>query len=174
MKIDTSRFGKLEVDKSDVIVFREGLLRFERLRKFFIVDPGDRTLILWLQSIEDNTVAFPILEPKIFKPDYSIKLLPAELAALKLEGLVHASVYTILTIPKEVTNMSANLKAPVIINVKTNEARQTVLQDNSLEVRYSMYAQLKQYMAKTSSDKRERKYVRVAAERGGVQENPSS
>ena len=50
MKITTTRFGELEVDKKDIIEFTEGLLGFENLKKFFIVDPGDQTLILWLQS----------------------------------------------------------------------------------------------------------------------------
>ena len=74
MKINTTRFGELEVDNSDIITFKDGLLGFEQLTKFFIVDPGDQTLILWIQSIDDAGTAFPILEPKIYKPDYSVKL----------------------------------------------------------------------------------------------------
>ena len=78
MKINTTRFGELEVDKKDIIEFTEGLLGFENLTKFFIVDPGDQTLILWLQSVDDANTAFPIIEPKIFQPNYMIKLLPVE------------------------------------------------------------------------------------------------
>lgn len=152
MKINTTRFGELEVDKKDVIVFKEGLLGFEDLKKFFIVDPGDQTLILWFQSAEDPATAFPILEPKIFKPDYIVKLLPAELASLELESINNASVYTILTIPKNVQEMSANLKAPIVINNKTKVARQIVLQDSKLEVRCQMYKELKRYIVNYSSD----------------------
>ncbi len=68
MKVTTTRFGELEVDKKDFISFKEGLLGFEHLKRFFIVDPGDQTLILWLQSVDDSSVAFPIIEPKIFQP----------------------------------------------------------------------------------------------------------
>jgi flagellar assembly factor FliW len=114
VKIKTTRFGELEVDKKDIIEFTEGLLGFENLTKFFIVDPGDQTLILWLQSIDDAATAFPIIEPKIFQPNYTIKLLPVELNSLSLENLSTASVYAILTIPQNVTEMSANLKAPTI------------------------------------------------------------
>ena len=46
MKIDTTRFGTLEVDKCDVITVKDGILGFEHLKRFFIVDPGDQTLIL--------------------------------------------------------------------------------------------------------------------------------
>ena len=138
MKISTSRFGELEVDKKDIILFKEGILGFESLKKFFIVDPGDQTLILWLQSIDSS---------------------------LSLENLNDVSVYTILTIPSNVTEMSANLKAPIIINNKTKEARQIVLQDNKLEVRYPMYMDLKKYIVTyTSSDDSKRTSVTISAE----------
>ena len=76
MKVKTTRFGELDLNPSDIITFSEGLFGFENLKKYFVVDPGDSTLILWLQSTEDEIVAFPIIEPKIFKPDYIAKLLP--------------------------------------------------------------------------------------------------
>lgn len=50
-----------------------------------------------------------------------VKLLPVELNSLNLENLQNASVYTVLTIPQNVTEMSANLKAPIIINNKTKQ-----------------------------------------------------
>ncbi len=152
MKIKTTRFGELEVDKKDVIEFSEGLLGFEQHKRFFIVDPGDQTLILWLQSMDDSSVAFPVIEPKIYQPNYSVKLLPVELNSLQLENLSNASVYTILTIPQNITEMSANLKAPIIINNKTKQARQIVLQDSKLEVRQKMYMELKKFIVQYSSD----------------------
>lgn len=163
MKITTTRFGELEVNKSDIITFKEGLLGFEKLTKFFIVDPGDQTLILWLQSIDDSNTAFPIIEPNIYEQNYSIKLLPAELASLNLEGLKDASVYTIITIPQEVTEMSANLKAPIVINNETKIARQIVLQDSKLEVRRKMYLDLKRHIMNygTGSDDSRRSVVDI-------------
>jgi flagellar assembly factor FliW len=152
VKIKTTRFGELEVEKKDIIEFTEGILGFENLKKFFIVDPGDQTLILWLQSIDDAATALPIIEPKIFQPNYMVKLLPVELNSLSLENLQNASVYTVLTIPQNVTEMSANLKAPIIINNKTKNARQIVLQDSKLEVRFKMYMDLKKYIVNYASD----------------------
>lgn len=161
MKINTTRFGELEVDNKDIITFNEGLLGFEKLTKFFIVDPGDQTLILWLQSVDDSATAFPIIEPKIFKPDYAVKLLPAELNSLNLESLSNASVYTILTIPTDVKLMSANLKAPIVINNQSKAARQIVLQDSKLEVKCEMYTDLKRYIVNYSSDDSRRTNVHI-------------
>jgi flagellar assembly factor FliW len=168
VKITTTRFGELEVDKKDIIEFTEGLLGFENLKKFFIVDPGDQTLILWLQSTDDAATAFPIIEPKIFQPNYMVKLLPVELNSLSLENLQNASVYTVLTIPQNVTEMSANLKAPIIINNKTKSARQIVLQDSKLEVRFKMYMDLKKYIVNYASDDSKRTNVSPTNKDHGV------
>ena len=111
VKINTTRFGELQVENNDIINFKDGLLGFDNLKQYFIVDPGDSTLILWLQSIEDSSVAFPIIEPKIFKPDYIAKLVPSDLAAVELESLSEAKIYSILAIPTDITKMSANLKS---------------------------------------------------------------
>lgn len=164
MKVTTTRFGELEVKKSDIIHFKEGLLGFENLKKFFIVDPGDQTLILWFQSIDDKNTAFPIIEPSIFCPSYSVKLLPPELTSLELEKVSDASVYTVLTIPKKVTEMSANLKAPIIINNKNKLARQIVLQDSKLEVKYEMYSDLKKSIMSFDSDDSKRTTAKITTD----------
>lgn len=159
MKVNTTRFGELTVNKEDVINFSEGLLGFENLNKFFVVDPGDSTLILWLQSIEDEKVAFPIIEPKIFKPDYVAKLLPADMNSVELETIADAKIYSILTIPSNITEMSANLKAPIVINNEKKIAKQIVLQDNKLTVKYEMYKELKSYIVAYTSDDSKRTNV---------------
>jgi flagellar assembly factor FliW len=152
VKVKTTRFGELEVNPSDIVTFSEGLLGFENIKKYFVVDPGDSTLILWLQSTDDEKVAFPIIEPKIFKPDYIAKLLPADLNGLDLESLQSAKLYCVLTIPANVTEMSANLKAPVVVNSAKKVGKQIVLQDSKLSVKHEMYRELKTYIVNFSSD----------------------
>lgn len=159
MKVNTTRFGELQVNNEDIITFSEGLLGFEALSKFFVVDPGDSTLILWLQAIEDSSIAFPIIEPKIFKPDYIAKLLPGDMNSVQLENIAHAKIYSILTIPSEIATMSANLKAPIVINNEKKIARQIVLQDNKLSVKYEMYKELKSYIVAYSSNDNKRTTV---------------
>lgn len=159
MKINTSRFGELELNPEDIITFPEGLLGFESLKKYFVVDPGDSTLILWLQSIDDEKIAFPIIEPKIFKPDYVAKLLPADLNGLDLDSLSTAKLYSILTITNDVTQMSANLKAPVVINGNKKIAKQIVLQDSKLSVKHEMYKELKRYIVDFASDDSKRTFT---------------
>jgi flagellar assembly factor FliW len=161
VKVNTTRFGELQVNTEDIINFSEGLLGFEKLTQFFIVDPGDSTLILWLQSIENPATAFPIIEPKIFKPDYVAKLLPADMNSVNLENISEARIYTILTIPTDISAMSANLKAPVVVNNSKKIARQIVLQDNKLSVKHEMYRELKSYIVAYASDDRKRTHAKA-------------
>jgi flagellar assembly factor FliW len=144
MKLNTSRFGALEVQAADIIHIPDGLLGFEALKNFFIVDPADETLILWLQSTENADVAFPILEPKVFKGDYKVRLSANELRALKMESLKGKDilVYCVLTIPDDITKMTANMKAPLVINAAEQLGRQVVLQENEYNVRASIYREL--------------------------------
>ncbi len=144
MKVQTSRFGTLDVAENDIVEFTEGLLGFEGLKKFFIVDPSDETLILWLQSVDEADVAFPVLEPKLFKGDYKVRLSANELRALKIQSANNKDtlVYCILTIPADVTQMTANLKAPIVLNTAQQLARQVVLQENEYSVKFSMYKEL--------------------------------
>jgi flagellar assembly factor FliW len=144
MKINTSRFGVLDVEENDVIQFEDGLLGFETMRRFFIVDPADDTLILWLQSVDSPEVAFPVLEPKIFKADYKVHLSANELRCLKIDSTKNKDtlVYCILTIPDDVSKMTANLKAPIVVNTASQSGRQVVLQENEYSVKFSMYREL--------------------------------
>lgn len=144
MKVNTSRFGVVEVADTDVVEFTDGLLGFEQLKKFFIVDPADETLILWLQSAELADVAFPILEPRLFKGDYKVRLSANELRSLRVDASNKNDtlVYCILTIPAEVSAMTANLKAPIVINTASRLARQVVLQENEYSVKFGMYKEL--------------------------------
>lgn len=154
MIIKTGRFGQLGVGDDEIIHIPHGILGFPEYKKFCLVDPGDETLIVWLQSLENPEIAFPLLEPKIFKPDYSVRLSAAELRELKLENVNQSAVFGILTIPEDVTRMTANLKAPLVINLKLQLARQVVLQENEYNIKHEMFKELKTHLITIQSQRR--------------------
>jgi flagellar assembly factor FliW len=89
--VKTGRFGQIEVSSEEIISIPSGVLGFPEDHDFCLVDPGDDTLILWLQSLKNPLLAFPVLEPKIFKPDYVVRLSAAELRELRLSTIKDAS-----------------------------------------------------------------------------------
>lgn len=144
MIIETSRFGRVELKTEDLLTFAEGLLGFSDLRKFVLLDDPSDDIFAWLQSCESPAIAFPVLEPELFAPAYKVNLTKGDLDALKLPTADQARYFTIVTIPEDPTQMTANLKAPIIMNVNTRLARQCVLQDNNLAIREPIFTKLQQ------------------------------
>ncbi len=151
MIITTTRFGKVQIAQEDVINFSEGILGFNDLRRFVILDDPNDEIFAWLQSCEMPDVAFPVLEPEIFQEGYKPVLTKLDNESLKLEAGQQPRAIAIITIPDDPTQMTANLKAPILVNVKQRIARQCVLQDNSLQIRELIFAKLQQRVVQNPS-----------------------
>lgn len=152
MVIKTTRFGELKLEPTEIISIPSGLLGFPEQKEFCLVDPGDQTLILWLQSIREPALSFPVLEPKVFQGDYAFSLTFHELRELKLKKVSDATVLCILTIPTEITEMSANLKAPLVINIQSQIAKQVVLQENKFQIKHPMFKELRAHLLTIASN----------------------
>jgi flagellar assembly factor FliW len=142
--IKTTRFGQVQCQLEDTITFPEGILGFTDLRQFVVLDDPNDEIFAWLQSCENPAVAFPVLEPELFTQNYKIALAKTDLEVLKMNSIEKARTFCIITIPDDPTQMSANMKAPLVINVDAKLGRQCVLQDNSLAIREPIFAKLQQ------------------------------
>lgn len=143
-KVQTSRFGVIEISPSDTLEFSEGLLGFGHLRRFVLLDDPNDEIFAWLQSCENPEIAFPVLEPELFAPQYQVDLSKSDLETLQLASITDSRYLTIITIPVDPTQMTANMKAPIVINPKLKLARQCVLQDNALQIREPIFSKLQQ------------------------------
>lgn len=151
MEINTSRFGQVAITNEDILTFNEGLLGFADLKKFVLLDDPNDEIFAWLQSCEAPQIAFPVLEPELFAANYAINLTKSDLEALKMASVNGARYFCIVTVPDDPTQMTANLKAPVVINVAQKLARQCVLQDNHLAIREPIFAKLQQRVVQNPS-----------------------
>lgn len=144
MKIQTTRFGAIEITQDDILEFSEGLLGFGHLKKFVLLDDPTDEIFAWLQSCESADVAFPVLEPELFATNYQIEISKSDLEALNISKTSDAKLLSIITIPNDPTQMTANMKAPLVINLGKRIARQCVLQDNALQIREPIFTKLQQ------------------------------
>lgn len=151
MHVQTTRFGDVEYTPEDVLEFKEGLLGFLQLRKFVILDDPNDEIFAWLQSCESPDIAFPVLEPEIFASEMPITIPKPEYESLGLKSSDGTKLFCIITIPADPTQMTANMKAPILINTKARIARQCVLQDNSLAIREPVFARLQQKVMQNPS-----------------------
>lgn len=173
MIINTSRFGQVEIKEEDTILFPEGILGFGDFRKFILIDDPTDEIFAWLQSCEEPAIAFPVLEPELFTENYKISLARTDFDALKMKTLERARLYCIVTIPDDATLMTANMKAPIVINIANRSARQCVLQDNNLAIREPVFAKLQQRLIanggqpfkRPASDSADNVAVRIPADK---------
>ncbi len=142
MVIKTSRFGLVELKSEDILTFNEGLLGFQDLRQFVLLDDPNDDIFAWLQSCELPSIAFPVLEPEIFGHKYAVGLNRTDSESLKLQAGQAPAYLNIITIPDDATEMTANIKAPIVINVEQRIARQCVLQDNHLAIKEKIFTKL--------------------------------
>jgi flagellar assembly factor FliW len=144
LTIKTTRFGQVSFQLADLFNFPEGILGFQDLRKFVLLDDPNDDIFAWLQSCEEPGVAFPVLEPELFSEKISINLAKTDLDILRLTDSAQGRQFCIVTIPNDPTLMTANLKAPIVVNVQEKIARQCVLQDNTLAIREPIFKKLQQ------------------------------
>ena len=151
MRVQTTRFGEVEYLPEDQLEFKEGLLGFLQLRHFVILDDPNDEIFAWLQSCEAPDIAFPVLEPEIFASEIPMTIPRSDYEALGLKSSEGSKLVCIVTIPVDPTQMTANMKAPILINTKERIARQCVLQDNNLAIREPVFARLQQRVMQNPS-----------------------
>lgn len=135
MQLDTSRFGTIEIDDADVLTFTHPIIGFQEYRRFVVL-PGPKAGITWLQSTESRDLAFLLLDPVQVVPDYAVHLGEEELAELAAKSVADLEVRTLLVVPHEKSHTRTNLKAPILINRKHRLAKQTILERSEYPVRF--------------------------------------
>ncbi len=134
-----TKLGDLELEEQDIILFEEGLLGFESLKKFAVVNLESTAPIQWLTSLESDQVAFPVVSPWLVRVDYSLNLSKEDVEQLQIESEKDVEVLVILTIPQDNPRATtANLLAPVVINKRLKKARQVIQEDTDYQIKHSV------------------------------------
>lgn len=143
MRVKTKHFGDIEVDEKQIIDFPEGLPGFEDTFKFTLVSSEDKdSPFQWLQGIDNPQLAFVVINPTVFKPDYDIEIRDEEVADLKIKDINKVLVYSIVVVPEEISKMTANLKAPVLINTENMRGKQVILDRGEYKTKHFIIEEL--------------------------------
>ena len=140
MKINTVRFGEIEVDDSRVYDFVLPIIGFNEISKFVILDLNKDNFFKWLQSVEDPSLAFPVVSVFSLNVDYSIDLPDNVIEALKIENVESLLVLNIASIPQDDPQGSTiNLLAPLIFNLDENLAGQVILSGSGYDISLPLF-----------------------------------
>lgn len=140
MKVQTSRFGEIEVPDETLITFPNGIIGFKDAARFVIFECGDDGLFKWLQSCDQPGVAFVICEASIIKPDYQIIIGDGEAKLLELDNVEDGAVCLILNIPEKMEEATANLLGPIVMNAESRLGMQLVLINPDYSTKYPIFA----------------------------------
>jgi flagellar assembly factor FliW len=136
MLIETTRFGKVEIDGSRVITFKDGPLGFPHHRRFALIQTADEAVFFWMQSLDDPALAFLVCDPLVFVPDYQAHIRADDVKALELRDLTDCRVLVIVN--KVDGYLTANLLGPLVIGAHSLLGKQLVLSDKRYSTRHRL------------------------------------
>ena len=152
MVINTRIFGEVTVDDEKLIHFPNGIVGFPELQDFALIHDAEKENqggIRWMQSVQEPNFAMPVVDPLVAKEDYNPTV---EYDLLKVIGdSTDPLVLVTITVPSDLTKMSVNLKAPIVINVESRKAVQVIL-DEDYPVKFYIYDIMKKRKAEKAGE----------------------
>ena len=139
MLIDSQRFGPLEIPENKVINMIRPILGFEKLTKFCLLEREEFWPFIWMQSVEDPTVAFIVANPCLFQNDYRIEINLNEISEIEPGEPELIETYVIASVPDEWTKMTVNLQGPLLINTANNKGKQLVLMNTEYKIQHTVF-----------------------------------
>jgi flagellar assembly factor FliW len=146
MQVHTKPYGLIEVDERQKIYFPMGILGFENLHNYVLLDATQQPFY-WLQSMDIPEVAFVLINPFLFRPDYEIDVPDEELEEIGITSQEEILIFAIVTIPENHRKMTANLQGPIIINRKQRIGRQAISSNPKWKVKHPILDELSKLRA---------------------------
>ena len=146
MKAKTRLFGEIDIEDNKIIHLENGMIGFPDMQKFALIfdeEKGDKAKIMWLQSMDEPEVAFPVMRPELVMSEYNPTVNDEVLEPLGTINDENIFVVVTLTAVADVKKNSVNLKAPIIINTETRKGCQIIVEDD-YPVKYNIYKALKE------------------------------
>jgi flagellar assembly factor FliW len=141
MKVETTRFGAVEIVEEKLISFPFGLPGFDNLKSWCVLHTEGHPGVHWLQSVDDSDIALLIADPEQLFPDYDVTIQDTDLACI---GVVIDESTTepppvvmrvVLSVDRLKGMVTANLRAPILIHLDQHLAVQIPLTSGNYSVR---------------------------------------
>ena len=107
------------------ILFEKGIPGFESYNYFNVSAIEGNERFYNIVSKEDSNIGFVSISPFEIKTDYE----------LDIKDEKDVLVICLITLGKSLKDSTANLKAPIIINIKNNRGKQLILQDDKYKIK---------------------------------------
>jgi len=141
MNVSTKAFGTMEVDEKQKVTIPLGLFGFDDYKEYVLLS-AEHEPFYWLQSIDEQEIAFVLINPFLFRPDYEVNISNEELAEIGIANPENALIFVLVTIPQDGGSMTANLQGPLVINKKNMTGMQAVLSDTKWRTKHDIISEL--------------------------------
>lgn len=139
-KINTTRFGEIEVDEAKIVHFKEGIPAFEDEHEFIILPYEEESPYYFMQSINTPDLAFLLTIPFLFFQDYAFEIDDETVKELDIRDQDKVFYYSTVTIPNgSIRYMTANLVAPIVLNSENMQAKQVVLEKSNYTTKHRLF-----------------------------------
>jgi len=135
MVFNSKVHGLIEYEEKDILTFNKGILGFEDLRKFILIDLKEYEPFKLFHSLEDDELGIVVTSPYEFFEEYQVKLsndVTEHLGIKKPEDAIIVTTVTLNSDPKKITT---NLQGPIIINSVNNLGEQIVVDNGKYKVK---------------------------------------
>ena len=138
--IDSVRFGQIQIDTSLLFDFVAPIIGYDKYTYFALIDTTPDSPFKWLQSVNDPNLAFPITLCSYFDIEYNISISKEDLELIGAKSMEDIMALNIVSIPLgDPQGATANLRAPIIININNNKAMQVILRDTSYQIKQPLF-----------------------------------
>jgi len=127
VRIQTTRFGTIDIRESSIVEMPDGMLGFEAYKRYVLLEEEQGSLFKWFQCVDEPSLAFILINPMEFFPDYEVELTDKQVERLGLESAEDAVTFTTVTVDRARGRITTNLAGPLVINARTLRAMQIVL-----------------------------------------------
>lgn len=138
MELHTKFHGTKEYNETEVINFEKGLPGFEHLKKFILFQIQENEYFSILHSVEDESIGLIVVSPFDFRTEYEINLDESLLEGLKIKSEQDVMVVNTVTLSSSVSNITVNLRAPIIINKNEKLGEQIILEDTKYAIKHPL------------------------------------
>lgn len=140
MKINTIRFGEIEIEEDRIFNFVLPIIGFNELNRFVLLDLNKDNFFKWLQAVDDPALAFPVVSIFGLNLDYSIDLPDNVVEILKIQKVESLLVMNIASIPQDnPQGTTINLLAPLVFNLDEQLAGQVVLSGSGYDISFPLF-----------------------------------
>ncbi|MDD2568171.1 MAG: flagellar assembly protein FliW [Clostridia bacterium] len=126
-----------------IISFQEGLYGFEDVKDYILLQEDEAKTIWSLQAAYSDVPSFVVINPFMVLKDYSPILSHKDLKSLGMPNEEEICFLAVTVLKEKIEESVANLKSPIVINVRTRQAKQIILENNNYPIRCKLFPNLK-------------------------------